>query len=140
MPKIRRKCQKAGLACEFGGFSQKLGQRLQNVLQSRQGILTLILAIFLFAAAVTVIEFPCSAVLPVLFAGILSQAQLSHLGNIAYIGLFIFFYLLDEIIVFLIAVWTMKVWITSPKFVTWLNLAAAIILLLLASYYIFGLV
>jgi len=132
--------RKKGAACEFGGITNKMAQRFQQKFFKATGILTLVGLVFAFAAMVTIIEFPCSAVLPVFFASILSSANLSLPLTLLYIGIFLAFYLLDEIIVFLIAVFTMKIWITSPKFVTWLNLAAAAVLLLLGSYYIFGLV
>lgn len=132
--------RKKGAACEFGGITNKMAQRFQKKFYKTTSILALIGLVFAFAAIVTIIEFPCSAVLPVFFASILSNANLPSILAIIYIGVFIFFYLLDEIIVFLIAVFTMKIWVTSPKFVTWLNLIAAIMLLLLGSYYLFGLV
>jgi hypothetical protein len=135
------KFKKRGPVCEFGGFSQKLSQKLQKVFFERKvGILTLIGAMFLFAAIITIIEFPCSAVLPVIFAGILSEAQLSIFFSLLYIAIFLLFYMADEIIVFLIAVLTMKLWIASPKFVTFLNLLVSAMLFFLGAYYLFGLV
>jgi hypothetical protein len=134
------KFRKRELVCEFGGISEKLSKRIQKIFEERKSILALILAVLFFAATVTIIEFPCSAVLPVLFAGILTKANLPFLLTLLYITLFIIFYLLDEIIVFLVSVFTMKLWITSPKFVTFLNLISAIILFFLGIYYLFGLI
>ena len=133
------KFKKRGPVCEFGGISQKLSQKFQKVFEKRAGILTLVTAVFLFAFIITIVEFPCSAVLPVIFASILSKAQVSIFLSLLYIGIFLFFYLLDEIIVFLIAVFTMKLWIASPKFVTFLNLVCSIMLFFLGIYYFVGL-
>ena len=132
------KFKKRGPVCEFGGISQKLSQKFQKVFEKKAGILTLIGAVFLFASIITIVEFPCSAVLPVIFASILSEAKVSTFLSLLYIGIFLFFYLLDEIIVFLIAVFTMKLWIASPKFVTFLNLVCSIMLFFLGIYYLFG--
>jgi len=134
------KFRKGKPVCEFGGISEKLSTRVQRVFKERKGVLALILAVSFFAATVTAIEFPCSAVLPVLFAGILTEAHLSFLSALLYISIFIIFYLLDEIIVFLISVFTMKLWITSPKFMLFLNLTASLILFCLGTYYLIGLV
>lgn len=134
------KIKKRGPVCEFGGISQKLSAKIQKVFQQKTGILALIGAVFAFATTITIIEFPCSAVLPVLFASILSQAHLSVYLSLLYIAIFLFFYMLDEIIIFLIAFWTMRVWIASAKFVTWLNLIAALMLFLLGAYYLLGIV
>jgi len=133
------KFKKRGPVCEFGGISQKLSQKFQKVSEKRVGILALIGAVFLFAAIITIVEFPCSAVLPVIFAGILTQAKVSIFLSFLYVGIFVLFYLLDEILVFLIAVFTMRLWIASPKFVTFLNLVASIMLFFLGIYYLVGL-
>ena len=98
----------------------------------------LLAGIFLFAAIVTIIEFPCSAVVPVAFAGILAQAGLSSFQYLLYILLFMLFYMLDEIIVFLIAFFSMKIWLASSKAVTWITLAESIILFVLGFYYLFS--
>jgi len=45
--------------------------------------------------------------------------------------------MLDEIIVFLIAFFTMKIWLASSKIVVWITLLEAIILLALGFYYLF---
>ncbi len=94
--------------------------------------------VLLFAAIITIIEFPCSAMVPVAFAGILAQARLPALFYLLYITLYLIFYLLDEIIVFLIAFFTMKVWLTSSKITTWITLTEALILFILGFYYLFG--
>jgi len=67
------------------------------VFEKKGGILTLVGAVFLFGAIVTIVEFPCSAVLPVIFAGILTEAKITTLLSFLYIGIFLIFYLLDEI-------------------------------------------
>ena len=134
------KFKKRGPVCEFGGISEKLSQKIKKIFEKRVSILALILVIFSFAAIVTIVEFPCSAVIPVLFAGILAEANLSTLLSLLYISIFLLFYILDEIIVFLIAVFTMRIWITSPKFITWLNFAASIIFFFLGAYYLLGLI
>jgi len=95
-------------------------------------------SVFLFAAIITIVEFPCSAAVPVVFAGILSQSQLSTFYYLLYIALFILFYMLDEIIVFLVAFFTMKIWLTSNKLIARTALIEAIILFLLGFYYLFG--
>lgn len=134
------KLRKRGPVCEYNSISQRFSRKIQGVLEKKTNILVIAGAIFLFAAMITIIEFPCSAVLPVLFAGILSKAHLSTSLSLFYIGLFLFFYLLDEIIVFLVSVFTMKLWITSSKFTTFLYLIAAIMLFFLGFYYLVGLV
>jgi hypothetical protein len=106
--------------------------------ENPKSIWALITGVLLFAAAITIIEFPCSAAIPVVFAGILSNAELSGFTYLLYIALFILFYMLDELIVFAIAVYKMHLWLTSPKFTTWITFIEAVILTGLGLYYLFG--
>jgi len=133
------KSKKRGPVCKFGGISENLSQRVQEAFEKKLGIIALTGVVFSFAAIITIVEFPCSAVLPVIFAGILTEAKTSTLLSLLYIGIFLIFYLLDEILVFLISLLTLRLWIASPKFVNFLNLAASIILFFLGIYYLAGL-
>lgn len=134
------KSWKGRAVCQFGGISEKLSQKIKRIFERKAGILVLIGTISLFAAIVTVIEFPCTAFFPVLFAGILAESNTPLFLSLFYIGLYILFYMLDEIIVLFIAALTMKIWIASPKFITILNLSASILLFLLGLYYFLDLI
>ncbi|MDP1538661.1 MAG: thioredoxin family protein, partial [bacterium] len=131
--------RKRGVVCQFGGISENLAKKIQKIFERKASIFALIGAVLLFAAVITIIEFPCTAVLPVLFAGILAEAALPFYLSLSYMGLYILFYMLDEIIVLLVAALTMKIWIASPKFSLILTLIASILLFLLGFYYLFGL-
>ncbi len=133
------KSKRGAAACQFGGISEKLSKKIQKIFESKTGVLALIGAIFLFASIVTIIEFPCTAFFPVLFAGILAESNIPLFLAAIYIGLYILFYMIDEIIVLFIAAFTMKVWIASPKFATILSLVASILLFFLGLYYFFDL-
>ncbi|KPJ54875.1 hypothetical protein AMJ47_02265 [Parcubacteria bacterium DG_72] len=134
------KFKKYGPTCEISagkGLMTRFSSRFQESLQKSGNIILLLASILLFAAIITIIEFPCSAVVPVAFAGVLAQSNLSTFLYLFYIFIFVLFYMLDEIIVFLIAFFTMKVWLASSKAVTWINLAESIILFALGFYYLF---
>lgn len=132
--------RKYGVSCDVskGKLTSKLFQGIQDTLKNPKSVLLTVGAVLTFAFLVTIIEFPCSAAVPVVFTGVLAEAEISGLGHLFYIILFLLFYMLDEIIVFLIAVFTMRLWIVSPKFVTYTTLIQGIILVLLGAYYLFG--
>lgn len=134
------KFRKYGPACEAvsSGLVLKSVKRVRESFKSTGNILVLAGSVLLFAAIITIVEFPCSAAIPVIFAGVLAKSQLSILSYIFYTALFLFFYMLDEFIVFLIAVWKMNIWISSPKFTTWAVLVESILLFLLGFYYLVG--
>lgn len=117
-----------------GGFSKKF----QSLMDNKARTITILVSIFLFAVVITVVEFPCSAAVPVAFAGMLTKVNLSGFSYITYITLYVFFYMFDELLVFFIAFFTMKLWLASPKFITWITLIESIIMFSLGAYYLFG--
>lgn len=136
------KFRKQGPTCEVGGGKQMISRffsRFQKSLRESRNIFLLLGLVLLFAGIITIVEFPCSAALPVVFAGVLAQSGLSTFSYLLYIVFYLFFYMLDEIIVFLIAFFTMTIWLASSKAMTWITLAEAGILFLLGFYYLFGL-
>ena len=127
------------LVCDSDGgqkISSKFLPKLQKLLSSPSSLLLAAAAILAFAFVLTVVEFPCSAVVPIAFAAVMAQAGLSSSSYLLYIIIYIIFYLLDEIIIFLIALFTSKIWLSSPKFGKWLVLLEAVILFSLGFYYL----
>lgn len=136
------KAYKNGPNCEIDEGKKLTGKfsvKFKKLIEENTKLLPIVLSILLFSLTITIVEFPCSAAVPLTFASILAKAQLSNILYITYIVLFVIFYLLDEIIIFLVAVFSMKLWLSSPKFVTWIILLQAIIMLLLSFHYLFGL-
>ncbi|OGZ20048.1 MAG: hypothetical protein A2626_01820 [Candidatus Nealsonbacteria bacterium RIFCSPHIGHO2_01_FULL_38_55] len=135
------KFRKQGPVCEVSaskGIMSKFSSKLQKYFQESRSVFLVALSTFLFAGIITIVEFPCSALVPVAFAGILAQAELSSFLYILYISLFVIFYMLDEVIVFLVALFTMKIWLASSKATAWVVLAESLILFAFAAYYLFG--
>ena len=133
--------KKYGPTCEIStnnSIISRSTEKVRLIFQNPKSLWALVLSIFIFAGIVTIIEFPCSAAIPVVFAGILSDAGLSGFSYILYISLFIFFYMLDELIVFLIATYKMHLWLTSPKFTIWITFIEAVVLGILGLYYLLG--
>ena len=133
--------RKYGPTCEVGtgkGIIARFSSKFQQSFNKPGSILLLLASVLLFAGVITIVEFPCSAAVPVIFAGVLAQSQLPTFYYLLYIALFLLFYMLDEIIVFLVAFFTMRIWLASGKAVIWITLTEAIILFLLGFYYLFG--
>ncbi|MDD4607241.1 MAG: hypothetical protein PHS07_02835 [Patescibacteria group bacterium] len=129
---------KYGPNCGMSQAMTKISTKLKSAFTQPSRTLSLVGAIIVFAGVITLIEFPCSAALPLFYAGLLSQANLTALSYVLCITLFVFFYMLDEIVIFVIAVFTMKIRLGSQKFVVWITLIEAILLLGLGFYYLIG--
>ena len=114
-------------------------RKLEIAFQNKKGPLSLLIAIVLFALVITIVEFPCTAVFPLIFTGILAGANLSALAALPYILIYLFVYMLDELAIFLVAVLTRNIWIASPKFMNILNVIGAILLFFISYYYFFAL-
>ena len=118
---------------------KRLSERIQKVLKSeKKSILAIGISVLAFSVIITVVEFPCSAVVPLFFAGSLAEANFGALQYLLYIALFVLFYMADEIIIFLLVAFTMTIKLASQKFVVWITLIEAVVLFLLGFYYLFG--
>lgn len=74
-------------------------EKVKKLVESKISFFT-VLGIIALAFAVNSIEFICSAALPAIFTGVLAQAQLSLLEYYLYILLYVFFFMLNELIIF----------------------------------------
>lgn len=135
------KFRKYGPTCEVSsgkGLVAKFSSRFNQSIQDSGSTILLLGSVLLFAGIITIVEFPCSAVIPVAYAGLLVQADLPSFAYLLYISTYLFFYMLDEIIVFLIAFFTMKVWLASNKVTIWITLIESITLFILGLYYLYA--
>ncbi|MEI3499881.1 MAG: hypothetical protein V8Q71_05395 [Bacilli bacterium] len=90
-----------------------------------------LLGVMTLAVSVNFIELVCSAGLPLLFTQILALNNLSKLSYMIYILIYIFFFLMDDIIVFVIAMFTLKITGISNKYSKYSHLIGGIIMLLI---------
>lgn len=95
-----------------------------------------VISVLIFPAIITLVEFPCFAAVPAAFAGILADVDIPGTYHFGLILLFLLFYLLDELLVFGVAVYRMNVWISSPKFTKSITLIERLILIGLSIYYL----
>ncbi len=89
------------------------------------------------ALLVNLIELACSTGLPVLFSQILALNGLSGLSTLFYILVYLFFFMLDDVLVFAISVWTFKVSPISNKFTKYSHLVGGILMTIIGILMIF---
>ena len=89
------------------------------------------LGVITLAISVNVVELACSAGLPDMFIQILSMNHLSLFYEVLYIAIYMFFFLVDDLIVFIIAVSTMELTGFSTKYGKAAKLIGGILLLLI---------
>ena len=114
----------------------KIFDRIRKFTQEKNFFLAIVGAMFL-AVSVNIVELACSAGLPVMFIEILSMNNLTTLEEIIYIALYMVFFLLDDLIVFFVAVSTMQLTGFSTKYGKLSKLVGGILLLLIGILMIF---
>jgi hypothetical protein len=92
---------KGAVVCEVTGEEsrKKTMTKIQNIVSSplSWGILAGIMAL---AFTVNAVEFVCSAAIPAVFTQVLSLASLTTLQHYSYILLYVFFFMLDDLVIF----------------------------------------
>jgi hypothetical protein len=130
--------KKYGPNCEISNskwFNEAV-KKIQAIFKEQKNIWITTLAVILFSFIVTIIEFPCSAVIPVAFAAILADFGVGVAGQAFYLILFMVFYLLDEIIVFMIGVFTLRLWSGGQNMTVKATLLQAIVFITIGAFYI----
>lgn len=96
-----------------------------------QNVLLAILGIIILAIGVNFVELLCSAGLPVLFTEILALNKVTESMGMVYNTIYIIFFMLDDFIIFMIAVKTMNLKVISTKYSKYSHLVAGIIMLII---------
>ena len=108
----------------------KIMERIKKIVNEKSFLLS-ILGIMLLAFSVNLIELLCSLGIPVMFTNVLAMNDLSTLEYVIYIGLYLLFFLIDDILIFVIAMKTLKIKGISNKYTKYSHLIGGIIMLLL---------
>ncbi|MDD2203406.1 MAG: hypothetical protein PHT75_02570 [Bacilli bacterium] len=104
---------------------------------SEKSFLLALIGIVTLAISVNFIELTCSAGLPVIFANILAMNNLSTIEYSFYIFLYILFFLLDDLIIFFIAMFTLKLTGISNKYGKYSHLIGGILMIIIGILLIF---
>ncbi|MBU1178266.1 hypothetical protein KJ903_03515, partial [Patescibacteria group bacterium] len=83
------------------------------------------------AFAINLVELVCSAGLPAIYTNILSSSELSTWQYYSYLLLYIFIFMLDDLIVFFIAMITLRAVGISKKYSRFSSLVGGIVILIL---------
>ncbi len=125
-------CQvKPGKQNFFVRAEQKLFMQMQKLVSAKMSLPVTLLGVAVVAAGINMVELCCSFGFPLVFTKILTSWELSALSYYSYLLVYILFYMLDDFIIFLVAVWTLRVTQASEKYLKAIKLISGILLLLL---------
>ena len=115
---------------------KKIFERIKKFTREKSLIISSI-GIVVLAVSVNVVELACSAGLPVLFTNVLAINEVSMEMSNLYILIYIFFFMLDDLIIFIIAMVTLQVTGITTKYTKYTHLIGGIIMLLIGLLLIF---
>ena len=104
--------------------------KIQKIVSAQSFVLAL-LGIMALAFSINLIELACSAGLPVLFTQILAINHLSGFEYGLYIFLYLLFFIIDDLVIFIIAMVTLKITGISNKYTKYSHLIGGIIMLII---------
>jgi len=124
--------------CKIGNESQKLKilDKMKKVVSENSLILASI-GIVTLAFSVNLVELLCSAGLPLMFTQILSLNNLSMWEHAGYIILYIVIFMIDDLIVFIIAMKTLEITGLTTKYSKFTKIVGGIIMLIIGVLLIF---
>ena len=109
---------------------KKIINRIIKITSNKKFIIA-VLGIMLLAVSVNIIEMMCSIGIPLIFTQILSMNDLSGFKYMIYMLIYIFFFLLDDIVIFIISMKTLRVTGISTKYTKYSHLVGGIIMLII---------
>lgn len=115
---------------------KKIINSIKKIIKEKSFILALF-GIVVLAASVNVIELLCSLGLPVMFTQILTINEVSKTAQIIYSLIYVFFFLIDDIVIFTIAMKTLEIKAISNKFGKYSHLIGGIIMLIIGFLMIY---
>lgn len=118
--------------CEVVGNKnrKRIIKSIQKIIKEKSFILA-ILGIILLAASVNIIELLCSLGLPVMFTQILAINEVSKVGQILYSLLYVLFFMIDDVIIFIIAMKTLEIKAISNKYGKYSHLIGGLIMIII---------
>ncbi len=109
---------------------KRVFEKIREIIGKKNFLLSLI-GIIILAFAVNLVELICSAGFPAIYTQILTLSHLNNLQYYLYILLYIFIFMLDDLLVFIIAMITLKITGITTKYTKYSHLIGGILLLII---------
>lgn len=128
---------KAG-TCEITGEEkkQKVFEKIKDITK-KNNLWIALGGIIILAFMVNLVELICSAGLPAVFTQVLAMNNLSTVSYYGYILLYIFFFMIDDLVVFFIAMFTLKMTGVTTKYARYSHLIGGALMLIIGILLIF---
>ena len=126
------KNKEAGCSVVDDKKRKKLITKMKNIMNSKSFFLALI-GIITLAVSVNLIELACSLGFPVIFTELLNINHIKGITKIVYLLIYIIFYMLDDMIVFIISMVTLEATGVTNKYNKLCTLISSIIMIIMGT-------
>jgi len=106
------------------------------IFQNNRGV-SLFIGTIVLAFGVSIVEFSCTAGLPMVWTNVLAQFKISTIEYILLLTIYLLVYMIDELVIFLSVVFSMQAFKLAEKQALFTKLLSGIIMILLASIMLF---
>jgi len=126
------KNRKSDIGCTIVNAEKRktMSKRIKRIISSKSFILS-ILGIIILAISVNLVELACSLGFPVVFSEILAMNNIHGFLRIIYLLIYVLFYMLDDIVVFIISMVTLETTGITNKYNKICTLISTIIMLIM---------
>lgn len=132
--KIRK--EEAGCSIVDNRKRKKLVTKVKKIISSKNFILSIV-GISTLAISVNLIELACSLGFPMIFTEMLTINNITGISRILYLLLYIFFYMIDDMVVFTISMITLQATGITNKYNKLCALVSSIIMIIMGLLLIF---
>jgi hypothetical protein len=125
---------KKGLSFTISDDSKHLlFKKIRNIMNPNNSLKAIIAGTIILALSVTLIELPCTAGLPMLWTSMLARNNITGIGFVIHLAIYLFIFLIDELALVIIAVYTLKATKFEEKHGRILKLFGGLIMAMLGS-------
>ena len=129
---IKTRKENAGCTVVNEKKRRRIITRIKNIMDSKNFLFALC-GIILLAISVNLIELTCSLGFPVIFTEILSINKVTGIMRIIYLLIYIFFYMIDDLFVFTVSMFTLEATGITNKYNKLCTLVSSIIMILMGT-------
>lgn len=135
---IRKFFKNKSGGCEVAGDEKRTRtfEKLRAITKNRN-LLFALGGIIVLAFAVNLVELVCSAGLPAVYTQVLALNDLATWQYYSYLALYIFFFMLDDMIVFILAMVTLRMTGLSTKYARYSHLIGGLIMIIIGLLLLF---
>jgi len=121
----------------FNKLQKKLFVKMSQLSQAEMSLGLTLLGVIIVAIGVNLVELACSFGFPLAYTKILTSYNLPTVQYYSYLLVYVVFYMIDDFLIFLIAVITLKVTKASDKYLKIIKLISGLVLLIMGLLMLF---